>query len=362
MADKELYPGEAQLGAAEVAVIRDAIVSAYPMQDFLYLRIASKWGIRVGDDIANTQFAPFKLIVGQITDYAKAQGRLLDLLGLAWSDKPGNPKLKALADAWFPDQAGVLAKFGALPVPAAAPAAGSPLQKQVARRSRLINLQAFLGELERLSHALCRVGIPQVSGTGFLIGRRTVLTNFHVVKAAIQGETTGDDIRCEFDFFVKDAPTVTVKGDAGRDWLGPWRTYSLADLTASGNPAPDELDFAVIHLAHEVEATRLPLKFPIAPPIVSQGDFVVIGQHPGGEEAQVAFGEVVAFPGESLRYRYDVTTEAGSSGSPVLNMDLGLVALHHAADPSQNPVYNQGIPIARIMDVLKAVPLDLAAL
>jgi hypothetical protein len=43
-------------------------------------------------------------------------------------------------------------------------------------------------------------------------------------------------------------------------------------------------------------------------------------------------------------------------------MDLGLVALHHAADPSQNPVYNQGIPIARIMDVLKAVPLDLAAL
>lgn len=365
MADSDLYPREGDVGAQDLAAIRDAIVHAYPQADFLYLRMADKWGIRVQDDVTAVDTLGFRLVVQRIVEFARSEGKLLDLLGLAWSDKPGNPKLAALAETWLPDRDGVLAKYGQVaPAPhAAQPITQAQLQKQVERFSRLVPLRSFVDNMERLAGALCRIGVPQINGTGFLIGRRTVVTNFHVVKKAIDNRLGGESVRCEFDYFAPDATPVTVHGKAGADWIGPVSPYSLSDITGSGEPHEGELDFALIHLAEAVEPTRLPLELPRAPPVVSRNDFVVIAQHPGGQEAQLALGQVTEHPGASLRYRYNVTTESGSSGSPVLDMDLRLVALHHAAEPSSSPRYNQGVPIARIKDALAADPrIDLAAL
>lgn len=364
MPDSELYPREGDVTDQGLADIRDAIVRAYPQPDFLYIRMADKWGIRVQDDITNVDSAGFRIIAQRIAEFARSEGKLLDLLGLAWSDKPGNMKLRALADTWLPDQAGVLAKYdeAAPEPPPVQPVTRAQLQKQVEKHSRLVSLRSFAENIERLAGALCRVGIPSVNGTGFLIGRRTVLTNYHVVQKAIEALQTGDNITCEFDYSGAGAAPVAFNGKSGADWLGPKSPYSLSDITGSGQPKDGELDFAVIHLANDVEPTRRPLELPFAPPIVSQNDYVVIGQHPGGEAAQLALGQVIAHPGESLRYRYNVTTESGSSGSPVLDMDLRLVALHHAAEPTNDPKYNQGVPIARIKDALIAGGLDPQAL
>ncbi|ESQ92602.1 trypsin-like peptidase domain-containing protein [Asticcacaulis benevestitus] len=355
-----LFAKEDEVDDATREAIGDAIRKAYPNRDFFYMRLHNKWGVDVEDDVTSLD-NPGGVVMARIVQYARANGRQLDLLALAWADVPGNPALKALANNWLTPPEAALAKYAPPPLAAPPPQVRPTLEKLVAKRSRLINLQAFQQRLAGLSGALCRIQAAGIKGTGFLIGRHTVLTNYHVVKAAIAADTQGDQIFCEFDYYDANIRTVLFNGAMGIDWLDLNSPYSESDLTGKGVPGPDELDFALITLSQDVEPARRPVTWPTLPPVVSQRDFVLICQHPGGEPAKLAMGEVLDYPG-GLRYRYDVTTESGSSGSPVFDVDLNLVALHHAADPTLFPQYNQGVPIARIMAALKAAKIDPATL
>lgn len=357
----DLFPNEASVTEQQKQALREALLHAYSDFDWLYMRLEDKWGVRPsryfdldGGDIK---------VVKRIIDFADGEGRILDLLAVTWTDKPFNPRLKALADELLVDKDGVIAKYAPAPtVPAAVPVARPSLEKLVEKRSKLLNLVKFGQGIELLSGSLCRISAPTLKGTGFLVGRRTVLTNFHVMQEAIENSLDGSKLLFEFGYRGDGPIAFSLKAAPGLTWKGPNRPYSPSDLTGIGVPAPGELDFALVTLASDVPANRLPLAWPIAPPIVSQRDFIVIGQHPQGDVAQIAFGEVLAYPGSGLRYRYDVTTEPGSSGSPVLTLDQNLVALHHAADPKYNAKYNQGVPIWLIMEALKSDGVDITAL
>ena len=99
----ELYPREVEVADAQVPELVDALLSAYPDKDFLYIRLADKWAVRVADDIVGTD-GPGRVIVRRIVEYARSEGRLLDLLGRGRSNKPGNRRLKAMAKAWLTDR------------------------------------------------------------------------------------------------------------------------------------------------------------------------------------------------------------------------------------------------------------------
>ena len=351
------FAREAEVTADDRARLVDAIKSAYPNRDFFYLLLANKMAIQVGDDVISLA-NPGTIVASAVVEHARANGKTLELLGMAWADRPGNPALAALADRLLPDRAAVLAKFA----PAdAGPAGPRPsLERLIERRSRLLNLSAFQEGLARLAGALCLVDTGVSKGTGFLVGRRTVLTNHHVVEAALAAGLPGEDVSLVFDFADAGKPNVVVP--AAASWASFRSRHSQSDLTGTGEPGPDELDFALVTLARDVEPERPALAWPAAPPVVAQRDFLLIGQHPEGGAARIAFGEVVEMPRSGLRYRYDATTQPGSSGSPVLDLDLRLVGLHHAADPAGAPRYNQAVPIARIMAHLKAQGLELASL
>jgi hypothetical protein len=89
---------------------------------------------------------------------------------------------------------------------------------------------------------------------------------------------------------------------------------------------------------------------------------IVIARPPGQGE----IGSKFDLPrGESeldfaiLRLRCRNHTKPGSSASPLLNLQRQLVALHHAAEPKQEPVtYNQGIPMARMVKYVKDQGLE----
>jgi V8-like Glu-specific endopeptidase len=82
----------------------------------------------------------------------------------------------------------------------------------------------------------------------------------------------------------------------------------------------------------------------------------MIAQHPDGKPLKLAIDteSVIGVNTNRTRVRYATNTEAGSSGSPVFDLDWNLVALHHLGDPAYDhpATYNQGVPIDKIRDRL----------
>ena len=360
---------EVPLDPEDVEPVHAAILSGYSRPNDIERRISHKWGIRLRDKVylerANDQ------VVQDLIEWADEQGRARELVGLLWSGKPGNPKLRAVAEHLIGDLEPVAQRYSSEWRPEDVPVLAvtrAVLEKTVNERSRLVDFGAFLERLGQVGRSVCRVDAAGASGTGFLVGRRSVLTNFHVVENAANMGATGERILCRFDYRVDGADAgasggeTVLAGDAEQAWLGPHSPYSQSDLTGTGSPAPNELDFALIRLAEPVEASRPHLALDRDPSAVVPLDVAVIVQHPGGDPLQIALGTVVEFPATGLRYRYNTTTESGASGAPVFSSEVVLIGLHHAADPAGAPRYNQAVPIWRVARAIEAENLALDAL
>lgn len=341
-----------------------AILEAYPDVGDLEILFAHQWGLSIDEEVLLDQ--PRKKVANDLLKWVRGHGREHELLGLLWYGRPGNPYLHALGERLLGDLAPIAARYERAPALAPAPppvVTRQVLEKVVTERSRLVDVGQFTSRLERASAAVCRVETPSSKGTGFLVGRRHVLTNFHVIEEAKQAAAQGEQILCRFDYeqdergVISGGHSLAAAPEAG--WLGPHSPYSRSDVTGTGSPAPDELDYALIRLAEEVDGGRPRLALSRDLPVVEPLDYLLIIQHPHGGPKKLAIGTVVELPETGLRYRYNVTTHPGTSGAPVFSADMLLVGLHHAADPAENPVYNQAVPIWR---VARAIATDQAGL
>ena len=187
-------------------------------------------------------------------------------------------------------------------------------------------------------------------GTGFLVGRQTVLTNYHVVKGAVEHGAPGDQICCRFDFVRAagggEIPGVPVRAAGGNGWLAASSPFSQSDVTGDGEPGPDELDFALIRLSAPVEEARLPLAIDGSPPIVAPMDIAIIVQHPDGDPLTLAMGKVLEFPASGLRYRYNATTRE-LVRAPVFSA-TSTDRPPPCRDTALSPRFNQAVPIWRV--------------
>ena len=346
-------PAEGPLEPGDLERLHQAILAGYPDADDLEILLSHKWGVRLSDQVYLEQ--PNRKIANDLVKWAEAEGRTRELLGLLWSGRPGNPYLRPLAEQLLGDLEPVAARYGArasAEAPAAPAITRSNLEKTVTERSRLSDFGAFLARLGAISASVCRVETPLSKGTGFLVGRRHVLTNFHVVRDAAAMGAEGAQIACRFDYDKDAGDQGGVALPAADEWLAAQSPFSQSDLGGTGSPAPGELDFALIRLAEPVDAARPHLALRPDPPIVAPLDIAIIVQHPGGDPLMIAMGIVVEFPATGLRYRYNTTTGPGASGSPVFSADVDLIGLHHAADPDRTPEYNQAVPTWRIARAL----------
>lgn len=343
-------PAEAPLEDEDLDDIRQAILASYSQKE-LDRRLRYKWGMRLRDkiglDVGNEE------VVDVLTLWSEDQGRTRELLGLLWSGKPGNPKLRAAAQRLLPDLDAVTERYeGQPPVPPAPEATREALEKVVSERAPMIGYNRFMSGIEAAGAAVCRVETSLDFGTGFLVGRRHVLTNHHVVEKAVKAAIQGERVACRFGYDEDQAGHVSgglaLAAAPGDAWRGPSSRYSQSDVTGTGAPAPDELDFALIRLADDAAEGQPRLVLSPDPPVVAPLDVIFVIQHPHGGTKMIAPGVVTEFPANGLRYRYNATTQPGASGSPVFSADLRLVGLHHAADPAAQPQYNQCVPIWRV--------------
>lgn len=242
------------------------------------------------------------------------------------------------------------------------------LQKNVRPHLSTLDLQVWLDKLVEARNRTCRVEIgARAAGTGFLVGPQAVLTNWHVVNKAVETGQLGQ-LACRFDYLrLSDGSRqsgVTVKvGDGGVAASGP---FSPAELTATPDtpePEPDQLDFALLHLAEP--AGKQPVDggnrgwynlpaggFPLAADAP-----ILIVQHPDGAPMKLAMDtqSVIGPNGNATRVKYRTNTDNGSSGSPCFSMEWEPVLLHHFGDPAwQEPKFNQGVPLGLIRARIEA--------
>jgi V8-like Glu-specific endopeptidase len=176
----------------------------------------------------------------------------------------------------------------------------------------------------RLCPAVCLIEIPKIGrrATGFLVAKDLVLTNWHVVE-----KFSGDD---------KNANLAGMQLSFTRS-TKPERLFKLAvepiaSPLVAGSPM-EQKDYALLRVGEDVAAALALTPFNCAAnaqPVQGQGIHII--QHPGGGPLKISVDEdgVAGVYPTAGKVQYISNAQDGSSGSPCIDGDKHLVALHHA--------------------------------
>ena len=355
--------------------LAEALEKGFPTYQDLEMMVRYRLGLNLESVVARVNklsYVTFELVRTQV-----AAGLLLRLIAAARASQPDNPQLALVSE-----------QFGlAMATPRA------ELEKIVKRTGVSFDVAVWRERLARCEKCVCRIDVPtnagMAHGSGFLVGPDLVLTNHHVIAPVLAHRESGhapagvtadpSKVTVRFDYKALDDGTTIHPGlevALAADWLvdaSPHSRFDLQGLPKEGVPDPGELDHALIRLATPVG--ELPLLLGEAEPGAKDRGWIVLPskpwpfpdhtslfiiQHPRGAPMKLALDldakmEVNA---NGTRVLYQTTTEEGSSGSPCFNQLWEVVALHHAGDPSYegfyNPRFNEGIPISKIVERLRA--------
>lgn len=184
-------------------------------------------------------------------------------------------------------------------------------------------------------------------GTGFLVGPRLLLTNFHVLDwTDLGGPPLGEIVRrslIELDYEERFDGTMTPLSTFGIDpdtllLFSPWTRldYALVAL----EPVSREGDRRPEEWGHNRLTADLGK--------IVKGEPVYLIQHPRGQPKQVVFRNNLLIDrdeDEDAPYlTYEADTDQGSSGAPVFNRQWEVVALHHSTEIERD---DQGRILAR---------------
>jgi len=204
----------------------------------------------------------------------------------------------------------------------------------------------FLHRAIEAARSVCRIRIrgevpgPAAFGTGFLVAPGVLLTNHHVLDTPDTANLSlvEFDAELNLNFVHRELrvfnllPDKLFVTDAGLDFT----------FVAVNSVAHDGTPLTSFHWLTLMRETGKALN----------GEWATIIQHPGGETKQIVIRDnrIMILPesykdwiGEDFLH-YTSDTERGSSGSPVLNDQFEVLALHHKGLPKYDA---RGRPRAR---------------
>jgi hypothetical protein len=360
------------------------LLTGYPMNMAL-LQLAQNAGL---DLAALNQMAQMKFLVREVLTQARVAARLEQLMVEVVND-PVQAALHPRVRALYQGHEQLLVAAHLARKPSIATLARLPLLGEVwhpdqdhpapltdtATFEKVVNFAAgFSDPAEfRTGLATAEVRTARVEiggkpkGTGFLVGESLLLTNWHVVGGAATGAARFDK---------------SLTGGDGRlvpfadDWLVAKSPHHPKSLELGGDGPPDDMwDFALVRLAAPVGSQAVGLDpegegdarghYALGGVVYEYDDqepILIVG-HPLGRPVQFSYASPAraTLTKHGSRVRYQTNTDAGSSGSPVFNKEWKLVTLHHGAGPTKTPGaldmetadFNQGIPIAKVVDSLR---------
>lgn len=355
------------LKGSQIGVLRDGIIRRFIPTEFEQFL-----DITLDRELHNyVMKADFPYEVYQLIKRSSKDGWYPEFIIALMRAKPGEPaftqlafELKIGSNAYEDAPANVM-DYGGL--------------QALVNRAPFFDPEAMISNIIRVKRCVCRVHILAAEGegfgTGFLVGPDLLLTNYHVMEPVFRDPSSAPNVSFTFDYEILDngngiAPGTIIK--LARDFRVADSPYAQADATGIPDinsiewPA-DRLDYALIRLERNVAAEpvrTLVLKQaaptpergyirPSATPTQDAKDLFIF-QHPQGGPIKIAIGleKILGMDRNKRRIRYAINTLAGSSGSPCFDKDFNWTALHNSGDPLWNPQYNQGIPVARILQDL----------
>lgn len=189
----------------------------------------------------------------------------------------------------------------------------------------------FLDRGRRAADAVCRIKLPveggEAYGTGFLIGPRLLITNNHVLSSPAEAAQAEAEFNYEHDIDGVMRRAVQYNLDPGQLF------YTSTELDITLVAVAPMSDYGV-PIERYGWLPLLPLKGKSV-----DGEWISIIQHPNGTAKQIAIhaSQIIKLdptkvPGVTESFiHYTTDTEPGSSGSPVLNDQWQVVAIHHKA-------------------------------
>lgn len=207
----------------------------------------------------------------------------------------------------------------------------------------------FLARASRVGQAVARLMVPrfqagkaaflpasteqvQYFGTGWLIGRKHVITNHHVINARDPGESDASDA----DFALQGCGTVVQFDYNQRNAAGDVKVVDRV-VVANRN-----LDYSILELKEDTGRESLLISDrELALPL---GSYVPVNliQHPGGQPKKLGIRNNLVASLNEKDIAYFTDTEPGSSGSPVCSDDWQVVGLHKASTVSFGKFEFQG--------------------
>lgn len=347
------------LDARQLGALNEVLADAFKVSEFdrmlLFHLNKEREEITLADDEVQRVF--------MVVEAAERQGWTAELVASALSANPGNAALRS-----FSADLGI----------GASPSEGIHLERMVNPAHGFIDFATWSQALLEIEGQVCRIELGnEALGTGFIVGDSFVLTNRHVVQDVIADAALAESVVLRFDYKRSRAGVEVHSGTTFQldaEWLVDERPHSPADTGAgpAATPDPDQLDYALLRVAPDADGKALHnspvggsggtisrghMKTPIPASSLAPSQPIVIVQHPNGEPLKLAIDTDAVIAVDENRVRYRTNTEPGSSGSPVFDGHLNLVALHHAGDPDyselHHPEYNQGIPIERVQSSIK---------
>jgi Trypsin-like peptidase domain len=194
-----------------------------------------------------------------------------------------------------------------------------------------------VGHLKRAiecAAGICRVEVDgKPRGTGFLISSNLVMTNFHVL---------GQDVRALTQSLLKTAVRFgALTNEDATEEVGQLVGVEPEPVISS---AISQNDYVVLRALPDISACKGLTHLTLQPNNPTKGSAVSILHHPEGGSMKLCFAQngIVSVQTDG-KIQYATRTSGGSSGSPCLNDEFQVIAIHHAARSKIWGVAGEGI-------------------